>query len=47
MNVVVSVKNQMIGVLFLEDDYMRDPSTYDCGCNKTCKNDEYLVIKNW
>ena len=29
-----------------KDDYMRDPSTYDYECNKACKFDEYLDIKN-
>ena len=27
-------------------DYMRNPSTCDCECNKTCKIDKYLDINN-
>ena len=30
-----------------KDDHMWNPSTYDCKCNKACKTDEYLDIKNW
>ena len=29
-----------------KDDYMWYPSTCDCGCNKTCKTDEYLDTEN-
>ena len=29
-----------------ENDYMWNPSTCDSKCNKTCKIDEYLDIKN-
>ena len=25
---------------------MRNPSTYDCECNKACKIDEYLDVEN-
>ena len=32
--------------LFCKNDYMRNPSTCDCKCNKACKIDEYLYIKN-
>ena len=31
---------------FCEKGYMWNPSTYDCECNKACKIDEYLHIKN-
>ena len=30
-----------------KDDYMRNPGTCNCKCNKACKIDEYLDIKNW
>ena len=29
-----------------KNDYMWNPSTCDCECNKACKIDEYLNIKN-
>ena len=29
-----------------KDDYMWNPSTHDCDCNKASKIDEYLGIKN-
>ena len=28
-------------------DKMWNPNTCDCKCNKTCKIDEYLDIKNY
>ena len=31
---------------FCKDDYMWNPSTCDCECNKANKIDEYLDIKN-
>ena len=34
----------MIAVLV--NDYMCNPCTCDCKCNKTCKIDEYLDIEN-
>ena len=30
-----------------KDDYMWNPSMWDCGCNKAYKIDEYLDIKHW
>ena len=30
---------------FCKNDYMWNPSTYDCDFNKACKTDEYLYIK--
>ena len=33
-------------IVFLEKGYMRNPSTTDCKCNKACKIDKYLDIKN-
>ena len=29
-----------------ENDILWNSSTYYCECNKTCKSDEYLDIKN-
>ena len=28
-----------------KNDYMRNPRTCDCECNKACKIDEYLNVK--
>ena len=33
-------------IRWLKFDYMWNPSTYDSECNKDCKIDEYLDIKN-
>ena len=30
----------------LNNNYMRNCSTNDCECNKSCKNNEYLDIEN-
>ena len=45
MNVGVSIKNQM-NWNSCKDDYTWNPSTCHCQCNKTCKNDKNLDIKN-
>ena len=29
-----------------KDDFMQNPSTWDCECNKACKIDKYLNIQN-
>ena len=31
---------------FGKDDYMWNPGTCECGCNKACKLNKYLAIKN-
>ena len=31
---------------FYKDYYMWNPSTCDCECNKTCKIEKYLDVKN-
>ena len=31
---------------FCKNDYIWNPSTCDCECNKACKSNEYLDIKN-
>ena len=43
MNVGASITNQSS----CKDDYMLNLSTYDCDCNKACKIDEHLDIKNF
>ena len=39
-------KCKIVKILNCKNGYMWNPSTYDCECNKACKIDEYLDIKN-
>ena len=45
INIGLNVNNNMIGIL-CEKDSMWNPSSCDCECNKACKIDKNLDIKN-
>ena len=35
-----------VDYIYYKDDYMWNPSTCDCECNKACKIDEYIDNRN-